>query len=613
MIGRADPGNADSYVFTPVTGVLKVTLINVPSDACQLVLTSASDNLTGSFPMDTEAGLRMSDASNVGHSITVHFPRRVAGSTVTLYMPVPVGSISAGAVFSVCRSDDSEIKAVTTTSAISVTRGHLTPLAAIEVEPAFEEVTVYYENLDGNTSYTGYMTSSGWENASGAGAGSVTYNSWNARIRKDNYGSAGNIGTYDGASGNCYARFTYYNSEYGYLTISNISTCGYANFRLGFGAAQGPDVLKVEVSPDGSDWTQLDYTFSESYNHWGYAATTFSVRSRVDKIYIKFTLLDSQVQYGANIDDVKLEAIGTPSATLVGEDEPEPVPTRYAELPATVSNADYYYNTLFTTTVSSGKHVRNYSFCYDIRRHNPIWVAFPMHAIYAEGYGRSKTDDNKDPWMKYPDLPVESQSIIWDITETGYYQYWSRTTLESGSWTKGHLCMSSSRAGAGKEINLQTFYPVNIAPQSNAGAGIFADLWEDTEDFHFQHGTQICSDTLYVVAGCHYANDNAVEYDACDYNDPCGYSKPCIMPTHQYKLFLRTRNGDTGKAIQNCTADELKCIGFWLDAVIPAGSSSSLADYALSVSEIESRTGLTFFPSVPDAVKSQCVPSDWGL
>ena len=283
---------------------------------------------------------------------------------------------------------------------------------------------------------------------------------------------------------------------------------------------------------------------------------------------------------------------------------------RYAELPADEVNSDYYYNTLYTHTVTSNQAVRNYSFCYDTRRHNPIWVAFPMHAIYAEGSGRSTDGNGKDPWMQYPDLPVSQQSIIWDISGDGY-MYWSRTTLADGSWTKGHLCMSSSRAGANKEINLQTFYPVNIAPQSNKYAGIFSDLWSATENLHWQHGSQICSDTLYVVAGCHYANDNNIEYDACNWNTHSVNSKACVIPTHQYKLLLRTRSGNTGKPVQNCTASELKAIGFWFDAVIPSGSSSNLADYAMSVADIEAITGHTFFPGIPDSVKQQCTPSDW--
>ena len=40
-----------------------------------------------------------------------------------------------------------------------------------------------------------------------------------------------------------------------------------------------------------------------------------------------------------------------------------------------------------------------------------------------------------------------------------------------------------------------------------------------------------------------------------------GYSKECIVPTHYYKLLLRTRSGNLRKPIQECSAGELKAVG----------------------------------------------------
>lgn len=487
-----------------------------------------------------------------------------------------------------------------------------------------EEATlIYYEDLDADPSYTGYLSNENWHHATGQGASNVQYATWNANVRNDNYGSAGNIGTYEGASGKCYARLTEASSgNKGYLTISGIATGGFSEFRFSFGAAQGPEVMSVEYSTDGSTFTPLNYSFDSNYNHWSKVSTTFSLQGNPSSLILKLTLIGAKASYayGANFDDLKLEGLGTAGGGESGGGQGGDGGqggsiNKYAELPAFESNTDYYYNTLYTTTVTSRKKVRNYSFCYDTRRHNPIWVAYPMHSIYAEGSGRSKDEAGNDPWMQYPDLPLEQQSIIWNIGDG--YQYWSRQCelIDGGSWTKGHLCMSSSRSGENKEINLQTFYPVNIAPQSNkyAGAGIFGELWGKTEDFHWQRGSQICSDTLYVVAGCHYANDNNIEYDACYGNTHSSYSKQCVMPTHQYKLFVRTRSGISGKAVQNCQASELKAIGFWFDSVLPVGSSTSVADYAMSIADIEQITGITFFPGIPAEVKSQCTLSDWNL
>ena len=88
------------------------------------------------------------------------------------------------------------------------------------------------------------------------------------------------------------------------------------------------------------------------------------------------------------------------------------------------------------------------------------------------------------------------------------------------------------------------------------------------------------------------------------------------MPTHYYKLILRTRNGNTGKAIQECDASELIAVGFWFengDGTDDSGAATPTLDasYLKSVAWIEQQTGFTFFPDVPPSVKQQCNPSDW--
>ena len=83
----------------------------------------------------------------------------------------------------------------------------------------------------------------------------------------------------------------------------------------------------------------------------------------------------------------------------------------WAEMPQTVrSSADYKYVTHRGTTYTSKESVRNYSACYDTRRHNPMWVAYPCHDIYWEGdYTRPKPD----PWRPDPQFEQNEQSIIY--------------------------------------------------------------------------------------------------------------------------------------------------------------------------------------------------------
>lgn len=137
MIGvPTDAADANTYVFTPAVGVLKVQLSNVPADACKVVLKAVdSDNLSGVFPLDAVNGFRMADATNAGHTVTVNFPAQAEGSDLAIYMPVPVGTISAGAVLEV--QDNSGVALHTTPAtvkAINVEKGQLIPIKAFSID-----------------------------------------------------------------------------------------------------------------------------------------------------------------------------------------------------------------------------------------------------------------------------------------------------------------------------------------------------------------------------------------------------------------------------------------------------------------------------------------------
>ena len=330
--------------------------------------------------------------------------------------------------------------------------------------------------------------------------------------------------------------------------------------------------------------------------------------------------------------------------------EPDPVGGyRFPELPSnwtepTGSKAtikgNYAFFTHWSQSVESKKRVRNYSYCYDTRRHNPVWVAYPLHPVYREG-GTGRTDP--DPWAPDPALDEKYQSKIYKSANEGGgsyegFQFWGTALLESmgreGYWSKGHLCMSSERGGKDAPINIQTFYPTNIAPQSSNKASDFATVWSYVEslfsgtnnykktDFTADDGTQninIVSDTLYLVAGCYYAHDNWADYDASNYNETpptSGLSKKCIMPTHQFKIALRTKKGNTGKKISECSADELQAIAFWIEAFPTLSGTSATAELrkiVKPVSFVEQQLGFEFFPDVPASGQESFNAADWGF
>lgn len=109
----------------------------------------------------------------------------------------------------------------------------------------------------------------------------------------------------------------------------------------------------------------------------------------------------------------------------------------------------------------------------------------------------------------------------------------------------------------------------------------------------------MCSDTLYVVTGAYYGNASK---QATDNN-----GVKVDVPTHYFKVLLRTKSGVSGKWVNQCDASQLQTIGFWLENKAYSESQPSKA-ICKKVSEIEQLTGFTFFPGIPQEVKTISMP-----
>ena len=438
-----------------------------------------------------------------------------------------------------------------------------------------------------------------WKTQTGTGASTVTYSVNNVRINNDNFGSAGK---YTGASGKAYAKM-FYDASTDYFTIYDITLPeGERNYTLTFGTIFPAADVSLMVSADGAVWRPLAYTGASTYNTWAKATVGFTLKQAVAKLSIRLAPTGTERTYGLNFDDIVLTTGG-------GGQEVDPVAgtdLRWAELPSNFESpsADQFVHTTWTTTVTSGRRVRNYTYCYDTRRHNPVWVAYPHHRCYMEGSGRSD-----EPWAADPALPESQQSKIYASSTGDTYQYWTADLVTgaygSGYWSRGHLCMSRERPGKGLEINVQTFRPTNVAPQASEPSA-FGKIWGNIEEAI--SGGTIPADTLYIVAGCYYENDNNwKEKDASNNGALSSLSKDCVMPTRQFKMAVRKKTVQVGKPIQECTADELETIAFWVESLTKstATDKSQLDQFIVPISEIETAMGMKFFPGIPDAAKSR--------
>lgn len=257
----------------------------------------------------------------------------------------------------------------------------------------------------------------------------------------------------------------------------------------------------------------------------------------------------------------------------------------WPELPVCDVREGYLYRS-YSAKVGSKSNVRNYTICYNTELMAAEWVAYPMHSLYTNG---SANRDNSS-FTKEPSIASNQQM-------SGYYK---------SPYNRGHQIAAADRK-CSQEMMDQTFYVTNMTPQ----LGRFnSTLWGNLEG---KVRSEQCKDTLYVVTGAYFKGKHDASI-ATSTTDSGG--KRCPIPSHYYKILLRTVGKDTGKRIAEITdATELQAVG----VLIPhhdSGSSTYLKDeWFVSVEELEELTGFEFFPmlndAVEDEVKQQCDRTAW--
>lgn len=250
----------------------------------------------------------------------------------------------------------------------------------------------------------------------------------------------------------------------------------------------------------------------------------------------------------------------------------------WAELPVEVEKSgDFYYAYHMR---ADSKSVRNFSICYSAAMRCAVWTAAPMHTCYDGSAGRN------DSWQYDPVIPQSVQPNLKNSYKGGY--------------SRGHMVASSDRQ-VSVSTNRQTFYFTNMAPQyqNHFNGGI----WEKLEKWCL---SQRCSDTLYVVTGAHFANTNRT----C--SDKSGAT--VVVPTHFYKILMRSKSGNTRKPLWELSSDQIECVGFWFEHNESyATTEKPTSKYMKSVAEIERLTGFTFYPNVPNAPKETFNANYWGM
>lgn len=247
----------------------------------------------------------------------------------------------------------------------------------------------------------------------------------------------------------------------------------------------------------------------------------------------------------------------------------------WAELPATTTALTEMYHCITDVAkTAEGYYPRNYAMGYDKSKKAALWVAYPMHPFYTTGSAGSSS------FSSDPSLGRTEQMV----------------SGVDAPYNRGHQIANADRK-VSSTANKQTYYFSNMTAQL---AKFNSPTWSALEG---SVRSNSCADTLYVVTGCHFDGSQTST------TDKGGYELP--VPTHYYKVLLRSKSGSTGKAVGSLTAGDLQCIGFWYTHTDSSGQTPAAC--AKSVDEIERLTGFSFFANVPNAPKSSYALSDWSL
>lgn len=323
------------------------------------------------------------------------------------------------------------------------------------------------------------------------------------------------------------------------------------------------------------DWAWFDY---EDYHYYTQGQGNGSVA-----LYIA-----SNGESKSRSTTVEVEFEGTTTVTLkltqgafVHEEAPEIdyEQTSWAEMPLVKENDGNIYVTHMTK--ASGKTMRNYSMCYDPDVKAALWIAYPLHECYTR-----KAVDRTDAWGYDPLIPAKYQVNMEKGMGNGY--------------DRGHQIPSADRV-ASYDMNVQTFYYTNMTAQ--VGAGMNQDIWNNLENMI--RNEYICRDTLYVVTGCVMTTEDDTQVKWVDNRN----GGKVAVPKAYFKVLLRTKSGNTGKAVDNSNATT---IGFWYENRRYSYSTPRVSDVK-SVDEIERLTGFTFFPQISDEVKETKDLARWGF
>ncbi len=202
-------------------------------------------------------------------------------------------------------------------------------------------------------------------------------------------------------------------------------------------------------------------------------------------------------------------------------------------------------------------------------RVNPLWVGYRLHAVEDPGAG-PRPDFRRD-WR-----------TLWPIAPDSYF---------GSGYDRGHLAPNYAIAAVhGRTAQRDTFFMSNMTPQR---PDLNRRLWQRLEEVVIDHFVPRFGE-VQVIAGPAFP-----EHFLDNLLNRVGFVE---VPEAFYKIIVVP--GETPRALAFLMPQEVR-------------GDEPLDDYLVTIDELEARTGLDFFPRLPEAaaeaLEGEVATRGWGL
>lgn len=204
-----------------------------------------------------------------------------------------------------------------------------------------------------------------------------------------------------------------------------------------------------------------------------------------------------------------------------------------------------------------------YVLCYDKQTKNALWTSHRLKSSYLVSHAKRKDDFREDT-----DIAVGDRAQLRDYRKSGY--------------DMGHLVPAQDMSRSKKTMS-ESFLLSNMAPQ--VGVKFNRGIWKELEA-KIRKWTKSKKE-IYILTGPLYLDNNGKstkKYKVLGVNR-------IAIPTHFYKVVLAYSKNE----------NELDAIAF----ILPneQNPTSRLPEFIKSIDDVESASGLDFFPELSDDIE----------